>query len=139
MASASWQSPENLLRHTRTPLTEASNSCLPTDPSSIRLPSSVLTAPLGLLYSAVVPKGAFSIREQPQPPNAVVSTLGSNWHRAQARWLNTNQHADASGQAPIVSMVLHSDVSLGVHPHRDLFFVTNPFSTNRRLITAFWH
>jgi len=53
------------------------HSCFPTDPDSISLPSSVLTAPLGLLYSAVVPKGAFSIREQPQPPNAVVSTLGS--------------------------------------------------------------
>ena len=37
------------------------HSCFPTDPDSIRLPSSVLTAPLGLLYSAVVPKGAFSI------------------------------------------------------------------------------
>jgi len=37
------------------------HSCFPTDPDSIRLPSSVLTAPLGLLYSAVVPKGAFSV------------------------------------------------------------------------------
>ena len=104
--------------------------------------SSVLTgtAPLGLIYSAVVPKGAFSIRDhQPQPQNPLVFTLGSNWRGALARWLNTNHQADASGQAPIVSMVLHSDVSPGVHPHRDLFFVTNPFSTNRRLITAFWH
>ena len=78
------------------------------------------------MYSAVVPKGAFSIRDQPQPPNPLVSTLGSNWRRAQARWLNTNHQADASGQAPIVSMVLHSDVSLGVHPHRDLFFCRKP-------------
>jgi len=96
------------------------HSCFPTDPDSICLPSSVLTVPLGLLYSAVVPKGAFSIRDQPQPPNPLVSTLGSNWRRAQARWLNTNHQADASGQAPILSMVLHSDVSPGVHPHRDL-------------------
>ena len=75
--------------------------------------SSVLTgtAPLGLVYSAVVPKGAFSIRDTSQPPNPLVSTLGSNWRRAQARWLNTNQQADASGQALILSvMVLHSDV-----------------------------
>ena len=165
------------------------HSCFPTDPDSIRLPSSVLTAPLGLLYSAVVPKGAFSIRDQhkppnplvstlgsnwrgaqarwlnvhgqfssvltgtaplglmysavvpkgafsirdqPQPPKPLVSTLGSNWRRTQARWLNTNQHADASGQAPIVSMVLHSDVSPGVHPHiltETYLLVTNPFST----------
>ena len=108
------------------------HSCFPTDPDSIRLPSSVLTAPLGLLYSAVVPKGAFSIRDQPQPPNPLVSTLGSNWRRAQARWLNTNHQADASGQAPIVSMVLHSDVSPGVHPHiltETYLLVTNPFST----------
>ena len=95
------------------------HSCLPTDPDSIRLPSSVLTAPLGLLYSAVVPKGAFSIRDQHKPPNPLVSTLGSNWRRAQARWLNANHQAEASGQAPILSMVLHSNVSPGVHPHRD--------------------
>ena len=64
------------------------HSCFLTDPDSIRLHSSVLTAPLGLLYSAVVPKGAFSIRDQPQPPNPLVSTLGSNWRRALARLLN---------------------------------------------------
>ena len=85
--------------------------------------SSVLTgtAPLGLIYSAVVPKGAFSIRAQHKPPNPLVSTLGSDWRRAQARWLNANHQAEASGQAPILSksMVLHSNVSPGVHPHRD--------------------
>merc|ERR1719198_2127023 len=152
------------------------HSCFPTDPDSICLPSSVLTAPLGLLYSAVVPKGAFSIRDQHKPPNPLVSTLGSNWRGAQARWfnvhgqfssvltgtaplgliysavvpkgafsirdlhkppnpqvstlgsnwrgaqaqwLNANQQAEASGQAPILSMVLHSNVSPGVHPDRD--------------------
>ena len=83
--------------------------------------SSILTgtAPLGLMYSAVVPKGAFSIRDQPQPPNPLVSTLGSNWRGAQARWFNANHQAEAFGQAPILSMVLHSNVSPGVHPHRD--------------------
>jgi len=83
--------------------------------------SSVLTgtAPLGLIYSAVVPKGAFSIRDQHKPPNPLVSTLGSDWRRAHARWLNANHQAEASGQAPILSMVLHSNVSPGVHPHRD--------------------
>ena len=98
------------------------HSCFPTDPDSICLPSSVLTAPLGLLYSAVVPKGACSIRDQHKPPNPLVSTLGSDWRRAQARWLNANHQAEASGQAPILSksMVLHSNVSPGVHPHRDL-------------------
>jgi len=97
------------------------HSCFPTDPDSICLPSSVLTAPLGLLYSAVVPKGACSIRDQHKPPNPLVSTLGSDWRRAQARWLNANHQAEASGQAPILSksMVLHSNVSPGVHPHRD--------------------
>jgi len=64
------------------------HSCFPTDPDSICLPSSVLTVPLGLLYSAVVPKGAFSIRDQHNPPNPLVSTLGSNWRRALARLLN---------------------------------------------------
>ena len=73
------------------------------------------------MYSAVVPKGALSIRDQPHPPKPLVSTLGSNWRCVQARWLKTNRQADASGQAPILSMVLHSDVSPGVHPHRDLF------------------
>ena len=48
------------------------HSCLPTDPSSIRLPSSVLTAPLGLLYSAVVPKGVF-----PSETNLNLQTLWS--------------------------------------------------------------
>ena len=83
--------------------------------------SSVLTgtAPLGLIYSAGVPKGTFSIRDQPQPPNPLVSTLGSNWRGAQSRWLNANQQAEASCQAPILSTVLHSNVSPGVHPHRD--------------------
>jgi len=95
------------------------HSCFPTDPDSICLPSSVLTVPLGLLYSAVVPKGAFSIRDQHKPPNPLVSTLGSNWRGAQARWLNANQQAEASSQAPILSTVLHSNVSPGVHPHRD--------------------
>ena len=95
------------------------HSCFPTDPDSICLPSSVLTVPLGLLYSAVVPKGAYSIRHTPQPPKPRVSTLGSNWRNAQARWLNANQLAEASGQAPILSTVLHSNVSPGVHPHRD--------------------
>jgi len=95
------------------------HSCFPTDPDSICLPSYVLTVPLGLLYSAVVPKGAFSIRDQHKPPNPLVSTLGSNWRGAQARWLNANQQAEASGQAPILSTVLHSNVSPGVHPHRD--------------------
>jgi len=33
--------------------------------------------------------------------------------------LDTNHQADASGQAPILSMVLRSNVSPGVHPHRD--------------------
>ena len=70
--------------------------------SRICLPSSILTAPLGLLYSAVVPKGAFSIRDQHKPPNPLVSTLGSDWRRAQARWLNANHQAEASGQAPIL-------------------------------------
>ena len=64
------------------------HSCFPTDPDSSCLPTSVLTVPLGLLYSAVVPKGAFSIRDQHKPPNPLVSTLGSNWRGAQARWLN---------------------------------------------------
>jgi len=68
------------------------HSCFPTDPDSICLPPSVLTVPLGLLYSAVVPKGAFSIRDQHKPPNPLVSTLGSNWHGAQARWFNANHH-----------------------------------------------
>ena len=95
------------------------HSCFPTDPDSICLPSSVLTAPLGLLYSAVVPKGAFSIRDQHKPPKPLVSTLGSNWRGAQARWFNANHQAEAFGQAPILSMVLHSNVSPGVHPHRD--------------------
>jgi len=95
------------------------HSCFPTDPDSIRLPSSVLTAPLGLLYSAIVPKGAFSIRDQHKPPHPLVSTLGSNWRGAQARWFNANHQAEAFGQAPILSMVLHSNVSPGVHPHRD--------------------
>jgi hypothetical protein len=45
------------------------HSCLPTDPSSIRLPSSVLTAPLGLLYSAIVPKGAFPSETHPNLQN----------------------------------------------------------------------
>ena len=66
------------------------HSCFPTDPDSICLPSSVLTVPLGLLYSAVVPKGAFSIRDQYKPPTPLVSTLGSNWRGAQARWLNVH-------------------------------------------------
>ena len=46
--------------------------------------SSILTgtAPLGLMYAAAVPKGAFSIRDTPQPPKPRVSTLGSNWRRA---------------------------------------------------------
>jgi hypothetical protein len=94
--------------------------------------SSILTgtAPLGLMYSAVVPKGAFFIRDTPQPPKPRVSTLGSNWRRAQARWFNTNQQANARGQVLILSMVLLSDVSPGVHPLRDLYpRVTNPFST----------
>ena len=108
------------------------HSCFPTDPESIRLPSSVLTAPLGLLYSAVVPKGAFSIRDQHKPPNPLVSTLGSNWRGAQARWLNANQQAEASSQAPILSTVLHSNVSPGVHPQfltETSPLVTNPVST----------
>ena len=46
--------------------------CFPTDPDSIRLPSSVLTAPLGLLYSAVVPKGVF-----PSETNLNLQTLWS--------------------------------------------------------------
>ena len=67
------------------------------------------------------PRVLFSIRDQPQPPKPLVSTLGSSWRRTQALLLlNTNQQADASGQAPMLSMVLHSDVSLGVHPHRAL-------------------
>ena len=82
------------------------HSCFPTDPDSICLPTSVLTVPLGLLYSAVVPKGAFSIRDQHKPPNPLVSTLGSNWRGAQARWFNANHQAEAFGQAPILSMVL---------------------------------
>ena len=36
------------------------------------------TAPLGLMYSAVVPKGVFSTRDTPQPPKSRVSTFGSN-------------------------------------------------------------
>jgi len=78
------------------------HSCFPTDPDSTRLPSSVLTAPLGLLYSAVVPKGAFSIRDRPQPPNPLVSTLGSNWRGAQARWLNVHGQFSSvlTGTAP---------------------------------------
>ena len=71
------------------------------------------------MYSAVVPKGAFSIRDLHKPPNPQVSTLGSNWRGAQARWFNANHQAEAPGQAPILSMVLHSNVSPGVHPHRD--------------------
>ena len=48
-------------------------------------------------------KGVFSIRDQLQPLSSLVSTLGSNWRRAQGRWLKTNHQADASGQAPILS------------------------------------
>ena len=73
------------------------------------------------MHSAVVSNGALPNRDQPQPQNPLVFTLGSNWRGAQARWLNTNRQADASGQAPILSMlVLHSHVSPGVHPLRDL-------------------
>ena len=102
------------------------HSCFPTDPDSICLPSSVLTVPLGLLYSAVVPKGAFSIRDQHKPPNPLVSTLGSNWRGAQARWFNANHQAEAFGQAPILSMVLHSNVSPGVHPQRPALLSQTP-------------
>ena len=90
------------------------HSCVPTDPDSIRLPSSVLTAPLGLSYSAVVPKGAFSIRDQPQPPNPLVSTLGSKWRGAQARWLNVH------GQ--------FSSVLTGTAPLRLMYCCTPPLS-----------
>merc|ERR1712070_1349044 len=131
------------------------HSCFLTDPDSICLPPSVLTVPLGLLYSAVVPKGALSIRDQHKPPKPLVSILGSNWRGAQARWFNVhgqfssvltgtaplgliysavvpkgafsirdlhkpaNPQAEAPGLAPILSMALHSNVSPGVHPHRD--------------------
>ena len=88
------------------------------------------------MYSALVPKGAFFIRNQPQPPKPLVSALGSNWRRTQARWLNTNQHADASGQAPIVSMVLHSDVSPGVHPHGDLPSCHKPLLDKMKMVSA---
>jgi len=71
------------------------------------------------MHSAVVSNGALPNRDQPQPQNPLVSTLGSNWRGAQARWFNANHQAEAFGQAPILSMVLHSNVSPGVHPHRD--------------------
>ena len=70
------------------------HSCFLTDPDSICLPTSVLTVPLGLLYSAIVPKGALSIRDQHKPPKPLVSILGSNWRGAQARWFNV--HVDNS-------------------------------------------
>jgi len=38
----------------------------------------IVPAPLGLMCSAVVPTGAFSIRDTPQPPKPRVSTLDSN-------------------------------------------------------------
>ena len=105
------------------------HSCFPTDPETIRLLSSVLTAPLGLLYAAVIPKGAFSIRDQPQPPKPLVSTLGSNWRRTQARWRNTNHEADAfwSGSDAVNGPPLRC-LSWCPSSQRPLL-VTNPFST----------
>ncbi len=112
------------------------HSCLPTDPDSIRLPSSgsVLTAPLGKLYSAVVPnKGAFSIRDQPQPPNPLGSTVGSNWRGAQARWLNVHGQLSfvLTGTAPLGLM--YSAVVPNV-PKIRVFF---PSETNFNL-RALW-
>ena len=96
--------------------------------------SSVLTgtAPLRLMYSAVVPKGVFFIRDQPQPPKPLVCTLSSNWCCAPARWLNANRQAGASGQTPILSMlVIHSDVSPAIVSILSETYplVTNLFST----------
>ena len=69
-------------------------------------PSSVSIAPLCLMYSAVVPKGALSIQDHPKPKFPLVSILGSHWCGAQAGWLNANRHADAAYQQdPILSMV----------------------------------
>ena len=79
------------------------HSCFLTDPDSICLPTSVLTVPLGLLYSAVVPKGALSIRDQHKPPKPLVSILGSNWRGAQARWFNVHGQFSSvlTGTAPL--------------------------------------
>ena len=71
-------------------------SQVPTDPDSIRVPSSVLTAPLGLLCPAVVSKGDFSIRDQPQPPKSRASILGSNWRCAQVRCMAGSMSMDNS-------------------------------------------
>ena len=46
----------------------------------------------------------------PSVPTGAVLKLGGSC---------ANQQAEASGQAPILSTVLHSNVSPGVHPHRD--------------------
>jgi len=96
------------------------HSCFPTDLDSNCLPSSVLTAPLGLIYSAVVPKGALSIRDQPQPPNPLVSTLGSNWRGAQARWLNVHGQFSSvlTGTAPL-GLMYSAVVPKGVFSTRD--------------------
>ena len=101
------------------------HSCFPTDPDSICLPSSVLTVPLGLLYSAVVPKGAFSIRDQHKPPNPLVSTLGSNWRGAQARWFNVHGQLFSSVRPGL----LHSARSTPPLSPRVLF----PSETNTNL------
>jgi len=105
------------------------HSCFLTDPDSICLPTSVLTVPLGLLYSAVVPKGAFSIRDQHKPPKPLVSILGSNWRGAQARWFNV--HMDNSG------IQLCSDWDCSTRPDllrrcpQGCFFHPRPTSTSK--------
>ena len=62
------------------PITETPMATNNNRPDSICLPSSVLTPPLGQIYSAVVPKVALSIRDRAQPPKTLMvsSTLGSN-------------------------------------------------------------
>ena len=103
------------------------HSCFPTDPDSICLPTSVLTVPLGLLYSAVVPKGAFSIRDQHKPPNPLVSTLGSNWRGAQARWFNVHGQFSSvlTGTAPL-GLIYSAVVPKGAFSIRDLHKPPNP-------------
>ena len=119
------------------------HSCFPTDPETIRLLSSVLTAPLGLLYAAVIPKGAFSIRDQPQPPKPLVSTLGSNWRGAQARWLNVHGQFSSvlTGTAPLGLMysavVPKRASSIRDQPQPPKLLVSN-LSSNWRGAQARW-
>ena len=104
------------------------HSCLPTDrPDSIRLPSCVLlTAPLGLLYSAVVSKGVFFIRDTPQPPKPRVSILGSNWRRAQVRWLNVHgQLSSVLTRTAPLGLMYSAVVLKGAFSIRDILNLLN--------------